>query len=146
MKKPSMLSRVSNLNSTKRSLILYAIVFATFAGIRALAEFLAGELPAGWDSTNYYSPWTVAYMAQGIMNHHFMAAPPLVFVMTIPLTIITQNVWLTIKILAPLLCGVLGLSVVYFVRSYLSWDAKKRNLLIAVDVADCCLKDFVGSF
>jgi hypothetical protein len=138
MKKPSMLSGVSNLNSTKRSLILYAIVFASFAGIRALAEFQAGELPAGWDSTNYYSPWTVAYMAQGIMNHHFMAAPPLVFVMTIPLTIITQNVWLTIKILAPLLYGVLGLSVVYFVRSYLSWDAKKSvicSLLLMSQIA-----------
>jgi hypothetical protein len=108
------------------------LTFAAFAGIRGLAEIQAGDLPAGWDPLNYYAPWTIAYMGQGILNQHFIGAPPLVFVLTILMTYLTNNVWLAIKVLAPILYGVLGLSVVYFTRSYLSWDFKKSMVCALV--------------
>jgi hypothetical protein len=103
----------------------YLLTFAAFASIRGAAEIQAGNLPAGWDPLNYYAPWTVAYMNQGVLNQHFMGAPPIIFILTILMTIATQNVWLAIKILSPILYGFLGLSFLYFLSSYLSWDKGK---------------------
>jgi len=103
----------------------YFLTFISFASIRGVAEILAGDLPAGWDPMNYYAPWTVAYMNQGVFNHHFLGAPPVVYVLTICMTFLIQNLWLALKILAPILYGIMGLSLFHFARSYLSWDWKK---------------------
>jgi len=119
------------LHLRSRHWIIFVLTFVAFVGIRGIAEIQAGELPAGWDPINYYAPWTVAYMNQGILNQHFIGAPPLVFTLIILMTNLTQNVWLAIKILAPILYGVLGLSVLYFTRSYLSWD-KRKSMICAL--------------
>jgi hypothetical protein len=121
----ALLGTVRRLHLARHHWVIFVLTFAAFASIRGLAEIQAGELPAGWDPIDYYAPWTVAYMNQGILNQHFIGAPPLVFALMILMTTLTQNVWLAIKILAPILYGVLGLSVLYFTRSYLSWSDGK---------------------
>jgi hypothetical protein len=130
--KTSILIKISRrINLRSHHWMIFALTFIVFAGIRGIAEIQAGELPAGWDPLNYYAPWTVAYMNQGIFNQHFIGAPPLVFILTILMTSLTQNVFLAIKILAPILYGVLGLSVLYFTSSYLSWG-KKKGIMCAL--------------
>jgi hypothetical protein len=106
----------------------YVLVFVAFAIFRGIAEIQAGDLPVGWDSINYYTPWAVSYTKYGIFNYYFLAAPPFVFVLLIPLYSLTSNIWLSVKLLAPVLYGVLGLSVFYFAQSYLSWNTRKSAL------------------
>jgi hypothetical protein len=118
-------SKVKNLFLKKEHWTLYILAFFIFVSIRGMAEIQAGDLPAGWDSMNYYAPWTLAYMKHGILNQHFIAAPPLVFILIIALYILTQNIWLAIKILSSVLYGMLGVSVLYFTRSHLSWSNRK---------------------
>jgi len=105
----------------------YVLIFVAFAIFRGVAEILAGEIPVGWDSINYYAPWTITYAQHGVLNQIFLAAPPFVFVFTIPLYLLTSNIWLVMKILAPVLYGVVGVSVFFFSRSYLSWSIKKSS-------------------
>lgn len=106
----------------------YVLLFVLFTIIRAIPEIQAGDLPAGWDSINYYSPWTIAYAKHGILNEHFLGAPPLIYVLTISLYLLTSSIWLSIKMLAPILYGILGLSIFHFARSYISWNVKKSVL------------------
>lgn len=124
-------------HTPKRNWLIYLFIFAAFSTIRGVAEF-RDCLPAGWDSVNYYAPWTVSYIKNGVLNSHFLAAPPLIFFFTLPLTLLTQNVWLSIKILAPMLYGLLGVSLYYFSSSYLSWSEKKSlvcSLLLMTQIA-----------
>lgn len=126
--KPLVFPKNLNFLSPKNDRINYVLTFVAFVSIRGAAEILAGNLPAGWDPLNYYAPWTIAYINQGVFNQHFLGAPPIIFVLTMLLTIVVQNVWLVIKILAPTLYGILGLSFLHFTRSYLSWDRRKSML------------------
>jgi hypothetical protein len=119
------LESLRNSISSKHDQIIYILAFIVFVTVRGVAEILAGNLPAGWDPLNYYAPWTISYMNQGILNQHFIGAPPTVFILTILMTSVIQNVWLAIKILAPILYGVLGVSFLYFSRSYLCWNPRK---------------------
>lgn len=105
--------------------IWFLLAFFSFSVFRATAEIAGGSLPVGWDSLNYYAPWTVAFLNCGVLNQNFIAQQPSVFSLTILMTIATQNVWLSIKIIAPFLYGLLGLSIFFFVSSYLSWSTKK---------------------
>jgi len=105
----------------------YVLIFVAFAIFRGVAEILAGEIPVGWDSINYYAPWTITYAQHGVLNQIFLAAPPFVFIFTIPLYLLTSNIWLVMKVLAPVLYGVVGVSVFFFSRSYLSWSIKKSS-------------------
>jgi len=98
-----------------------------FTAFRGISEILAGDLPVGWDSVNYYAPWTITYAQHGVLNQNFLAAPPFVFIFTIPLYLLTSNIWLVMKVLAPVLYGVVGVSVFFFSRSYLSWSMKKSS-------------------
>jgi hypothetical protein len=116
---------VKFLRIAKHGWVTYLLVFAFFVSIRGIAEIQAGDLPAGWDPLNYYAPWTVAYMNEGVINEHFVAAPPLIFILMISMTFLTRDVWLAIKILSPILYGVLGVCFLYFTSSYLSWSKKK---------------------
>jgi len=137
--KPLTLSKISRRFSLlKNHRMIYILTFVAFVGIRGVAEIQAGDLPVGWDPLNYYAPWAVAYMNQGVLNHHFIGAPPVVFVLIILMTILTQNVLLAIKILAPILYGIIGLSFLYFARSYLSWNKRKSmvcSLLLMIQPA-----------
>jgi len=86
---------------------------------------LAGNLPVGWDSINYYAPWTLTYARHGVLNYSFLASPPLIFTLLIPVFLLSSNIMLTVKILAPLLYGLIGLSVFHFAHRHLNWSAEK---------------------
>lgn len=110
-----------------KRILPYLLIFAVFAVFRGIPEILAGDVPVGWDSINYYAPWTVMFARHGVMNQIFLAAPPLVFVLTISLYSIAANIWLVMKILGPTLYGIIGVSVFFFSRFYLSWSVKKSS-------------------
>jgi len=109
---------------------LYIIVFILFVAIRGIPEIQTGSLPAGWDTTNYYAPWTMAYIKHGILNQHFVAAPPMVFCLILLTNSFTNNIWFTLKLFSPVLYGFLGVSVLYFVLNYLQWGQRKSIMCL----------------
>jgi len=132
-------------------LIEYLLVFSLFAIVRGAPELFA-SYPSGWDLVNYYAPWTVTYATYGLANMHFLGAPPLVFILLVTLYKLLGDVFLVLKIVAPVLYGLIGVSSLYFASNYLKFERKKRLIasiillcqLSALRISSDLLKNEIG--
>lgn len=114
-----------------RKWIPYLGIFSLFTVIRGIAEVYAGPYPSGWDCMNYYAPWTINYAKYGLINQHFFAAPPLIFLILLTIYGLTGNVFFALKVLSPVLYGLVGVGSFYFASSYLKWE-KKKSLICSL--------------
>jgi hypothetical protein len=103
----------------------YVFVFSAFLIVRAVPEIFTAY-PSGWDLINYYAPWTLTFAKYGAVNLHFFTASPLIFTLLVMLYQVIADVFLTLKMIVPILYGVVGVSFLYFLRNYLNWNKEKR--------------------
>jgi len=98
--------------------------------IRAVPEFLMGSYSVGFDTLGYYIPNTIVWLQNGVPFWSFMGEAPFLYVFLMGTTSIGVPIVMVLKVLSPLLLGLLGLVVYFYAIKNLSWGPKKSLLAV----------------
>ena len=90
--------------------------------VRAIPEVLSGSYPVGFDVFAYYVPNTLSWLRDGIGFWSLLATAPLLYLLLMGVTAVGVPIFWTLKVLAPLLLGLLGLVVFFYARKTMSWS------------------------
>jgi len=99
--------------------------------IRAVPEILMGQYVTGFDTMAYFVPNTVVWLKSGIDPVPFLSLAPLLYILLIGITSTGASIIITLKVLGPLLLGLLGLTIYFYAHKSLSWSPRK-SLLVAL--------------
>jgi hypothetical protein len=99
--------------------------------VRSIPEILMGEFLVGFDTMAYYVPNTLTWLRYGVTFQELISSAPLIYVLLMGITSSGASLVLSLKILGPLLLGLLGLVVFFYANKALSWSPKK-SLLVAL--------------
>jgi hypothetical protein len=100
-------------------------------GIRAIPEIIAGPYPVGFDTINYYVPWSVRYPFNVA---GFFMEPAMVFWLLNSLTFLSRiSPFLEMKIIFPLAFGLLGFSLFQFLTRAID-NSKEKALFVSLFV------------
>jgi hypothetical protein len=105
------------------------MAFLTPLVIRFIPELIMGPYVVGFDTLAYYIPNTLVWM-KGVTFWNFMAIAPFFYVLLMGSTSIGVPIVASLKVMAPLLLGFLGLSVFFYANKTLSWSPKKSLLVV----------------
>ncbi|MCW4047212.1 MAG: hypothetical protein NWE99_06585 [Candidatus Bathyarchaeota archaeon] len=106
------------------------LAFAIPLAVRAIPEILMGPYIVGFDTLAYYVPVTLEWLRDGVNFWAFMSTPPFLYVLLMAITSAGVPIVLTLKVMSPMLLGVLGLVVYYYANKTLTWSAKKSLLAV----------------
>jgi len=106
------------------------LAFTTPLIVRSIPEFLMREYLVGFDTIGFYVPSTIEWAKTGVDFLFFMADAPLLYLFTIGVVSAGGSIVLFIKILSPLLLGLLGLTIYFYANRVLSWSSKKSLLVV----------------
>jgi hypothetical protein len=118
-------------NALNKPLIFAALAFLIPLISRAVPEILMGQYVVGFDAMGYYIPNTLEWLRNGVTLFTFISSAPLIYVLLMGTTSAGVSIVISIKVLAPLILGLLGLTLYFFAYKGLSWSSKK-SLLVAV--------------
>ena len=99
--------------------------------VRAIPEILIGSFVVGFDTLGYYVPTTLTWLSEGVGFWNFLATAPLFYMLLMGVTSIGVPIVLALKVLAPLLLGLLGVVVFFYARKSLGWSSGK-SLVVAL--------------
>jgi len=99
--------------------------------VRAIPEVLMGPFVVGFDTLAYYVPNTLTWLSEGVGFWNFLATAPLFYMLLMGVTSVGVPIVIGLKVLAPLLLGLLGVAVYFYANKTLSWSARK-SLLVAL--------------
>ena len=115
----------------KRALLFAFSAFAVPFLVRAIPELLMGQYLVGFDPMGYYVPNTLLWLRNGVSFGELIASAPLFYLILMGLTSVGAPILVSLKILGPLILGLLGFVVYQYAHKALSWTYKK-SLLVAV--------------
>jgi hypothetical protein len=98
--------------------------------VRVVPEVLMGSFVVGFDTLAYYVPVTTAWLHDGVGVWNFLAVAPFLYVLLMGVTAVGIPIVATLKVLSPLLLGLLGLAVYFYASKKLSWSPKKSLLAV----------------
>jgi hypothetical protein len=98
--------------------------------VRAIPEILMSPYMTGFDTLGYYVPNTLKQVNNGVNFWAFMGDAPLLYMMLVSVTSTGASIVVFLKVLAPLLLGVLGLTVYFYARKTLYWSNWKSLLVV----------------
>jgi len=107
-----------------------AVVFLTAFTLRLIPEILAGRWPLGFDTITYYVPTIMSWAGGDFSLATFNSYAPLSYFLLFFVYFASGSVFLALKILGPLLYGLLCSSFFFFVSKGLGWN-KRKGLLAA---------------
>ncbi len=107
------------------------IAFAIPLIVRAIPEILMGQYLVGFDTIAYYVPNTLGWLNNGVNFWNLISSAPLIYILLMGITSTGASIVITLKILPPLLMGLLGIAIYYYANKALSWSPKK-SLLVAM--------------
>jgi len=121
---------------TKLSLLFDMRAFPLLAfiiplAVRAIPEVLMGPFVVGFDTLGYYVPNTLTWLNDGVNFWNFLATAPLFYILLMGITSIGVPIVIALKVMAPLLLGLLGVAVYFYANKTLSWSPRK-SLLVAL--------------
>ena len=99
--------------------------------VRAVPEILMNKYLVGFDTLGYYIPNTLTWLSNGVSLWSLMSSAPLLYILLMGITSIGVPITVTLKILGPLLLGLLGFATYYYAHKGLSWSPKK-SLMVAI--------------
>ena len=99
--------------------------------MRAIPEILMGQYFVGFDTIGYYVPNTLTWLSNGVSFWSLMSSAPLLYIILMGVTSIGIPLVFTLKILGPLLLGLLGFVTYHYAHKALSWSSTK-SLLVAL--------------
>lgn len=98
--------------------------------MRAIPELVMGSFVVGFDTLAYYVPNTLVWLRSGVGFWNFMAVAPFLYVLLMALTSIGIPIVISLKVMAPVLLGFLGVAVYFYANKALSWSPKKSLLVV----------------
>jgi hypothetical protein len=98
--------------------------------VRIIPEVLMGSFVVGFDTLAYYVPNTLVWLRDGVGFWSFLAVAPFLYVLLMGVTSVGVPIVATLKVLSPLLLGLLGLAVYFYANKTLSWSPKKSFLAV----------------
>jgi hypothetical protein len=98
--------------------------------VRIIPEVLMGSFVVGFDTLAYYVPNTLVWLRGGVGFWSFLATAPFLYVILMGVTSVGVPIVATLKVLAPLLLGLLGLTIYLYAHKTLSWGSKKSFLAV----------------
>ncbi len=90
-----------------------------------------GQYVTGFDTMAYFVPDTVGWLRNGIDPVSFLSLAPLFYMVLLGITSTGASIIITLKVLGPLLLGLLGLTVYFYAHKAISWSPRK-SLLVAL--------------
>ncbi len=84
-----------------------------------------GPYLVGFDTVAHYVPTTLSWLGGDLTMERFIATAPMLYLVTSALTAASGSVFVTLKLLAPVLLGCLGLSIYCYARAGLGWTQPK---------------------
>lgn len=115
---------------SNESLVFPFLAFAAPLAVRAIPEVLMGPYVVGFDTLAYYVPNTLTWLRAGVGFWNFMATAPFFYVILMGVTSVGVPIVISLKVIAPLLPGFLGIAVYYYATKALSWSPKKSLLAV----------------
>lgn len=112
-------------------LIFPFLAFAIPLIARAIPEILMGQYLVGFDTMGYYIPNTLTWLGNGVSFWALMSSAPLLYILLMGITSVGAPIVISLKILGPLLLGLLGFVTYHYANKTLSWSSKK-SLLVAI--------------
>jgi hypothetical protein len=98
--------------------------------IRAVPEIIMGPYIVGFDTLSYYVPNTLSWLHNGVGFWNFLAVAPLFYILLMGITSVGVPIVISLKVLPPLLLGLLGIAVYFYANKTLSWSSKKSLLVV----------------
>ena len=115
----------------KRYLIPPLLAFIIPLIVRVIPEILMGPYVIGFDTIAFYVPNTLDWLKNGIEPFAFISSAPLIDILLMGIASAGASIVFALKLLAPLILGLLGFSVYFYASKALSWSPKK-SLLVAL--------------
>ena len=104
-----------------------------------------GSYLVGFDNMAYYVPTTLLWLRGEVTLGSFIATAPLLYTLTTSLSVLSGSVFIALKILPPVLLGVLGLSIYTYARRGLTWSPIKSLIPTLTGHTILCISaDFMG--
>ena len=101
------------------------LAFLVPSAVRAVPEILMGPYPTGFDPMGYYVPIVLTWLREGVGFWRCVATAPLLYLLLILATSLRAPLTLTLKALAPLLHGLLSLTIYTYATKALKWPPGK---------------------
>jgi hypothetical protein len=101
------------------------LAFAIPLIVRAIPEILMGQYLVGFDTIGYYVPNTLTWLANGVNFWSLLSSAPLIYALLMGITAAGAPIVVTLKILGPLILGLLGVAAYFFANKALSWSPIK---------------------
>ena len=120
-----------NWISQNASTILPLLAFVIPLTVRAIPEILMGQYLVGFDTIGYYVPNTLTWLHNGVDFWSLMSSAPLIYALLMGVTATGAHIVVTLKILGPLILGLLGLATYFYSNKALSWSPI-RSLVAAI--------------
>jgi len=102
-----------------------SLAFAIPLTVRAVVEILMGSYLVGFDTVGYYVPVVMEWLANGVDFWHCIASAPLFYLILAQITSLGIPLTLTLKVVPPLLNGLLALSIYLYASNALNWSPRK---------------------
>lgn len=118
-------SEITKIMGEKLNLI---VVFFLATFIRSIPEIISYPYPIGFDTITYYIPLSIS----GIIVDLPYLAPPLIYTLIIALQRLVSDPVIAIKIVGPLLYGVLNVCVYIFARFKLNNSVKDSFITVFI--------------
>jgi len=93
--------------------------------VRALPEFFMGSYLVGFDTIAYYVPTVWRWINHGFGFWEFFGSAPLIYFLTYVLAMAGVPLTVSLKVLPPILHGILGFAVFSFAVKSLEWTGKR---------------------
>jgi hypothetical protein len=127
--KPTKTDFYSILNPKKLIIPFLAFLIPLLA--RCIPELLMGPYLVGFDTMAHYVPTTLLWLQGDVSLGSFFGTAPLLFTLTTTLTALSGSVFVALKVLPPILLGLLGLSIYTYAHHGISWSQRK-SLFVAM--------------
>ncbi len=101
------------------------LAFLLPLAIRVIPEILMGPFIVGFDTIGFYVPNTLLWLHNGVDLGHFLATAPLFYTFFASIVAVGGSPVWVLKILPPLLLGLLGLSMYAYAKKGLGWSPSK---------------------
>jgi len=110
--------------------VFLVLAFFTPLVVRAVPEVLMGSFVVGFDTLAYYVPNTLVWLRDGVGLWNFLAVAPFLYLLLMGVTAVGVPIVASLKVLSPLLLGLLGLAVYFYAHKTLSWSPRKSFLAV----------------
>ena len=102
------------------------LAFVVPVAIRIIPEVLMGQYTIGFDTMGYYVPNAILFQ-HGVNVSYLLSIAPLFYIFYTSLVVTFGSPVFLLKILSPLILGLLALSIFLFAKKGLRWSATKST-------------------